>query len=106
MFRSVFFDVFSGAPISRTLGDVVAQRCPKGRFLETILRPFGRRGQHVKIDVLLARQLNLEGRGGSGKRRFLRRFWEGVKSGPLGGTFAMLSDFWVPPGDQLGLHFG
>ena len=60
----------------------------------------------MRIDVLPARQLNLEGRGGSGKHHFLRRFWEGVKSDLLGGTFADFSDFWVPRGVQTELHFG
>ena len=90
----------------RTLGDLVAQMWPKGRFLETISTPFGWRVQHVKIDVLPARQLNFEGLGGSGNHQFLRRFVEGVKSALLGGTFADFSDFWVPPGVQMGVHFG
>ena len=73
---------------------------PKGRFWEDVLKVFGGHGQHVKIDVLCRRQLNSEGSGESRKRRFLRRFSEGVKSAPLGGTFADFCDFGVPTGIQ------
>ena len=89
-----------------TLGDFVAQGWPKGRFLDTLSTPCGWRVQHVKIDVLPARQLNFEGLGGSGNHRFWRRFVEGTKSALLGGTFVDLSHFRVPPGVQAGVHFG
>ena len=60
----------------------------------------------MRIDVLPARQLNLEGRGGSGNHHFLRRFLEGVKSALLGGTFADFSDFGVSRGVQKEPQFG
>ena len=60
----------------------------------------------MRIDVLLARQLNLEGRGGSANHHFLRRFLKGQKSAFLGDTFVDFSDFWVPRGIQVELNFG
>jgi len=74
--------------------------------LETISTPFWWRAQHVKIDVLPARELNFEGLGVSGNRQFLKGFVEGVKSALLEGTFLDFSDFWVPPGVQAVVHFG
>ena len=56
----------------------------------------------MKIDVLLERQLNLEGSGGSRNRRFSRRFFKEVKRAPLGGTFGDFCDFWVPLGVEKG----
>ena len=49
--------------------------------------PFWGQGQKVKIDVLCRRELDLEGSGGSENQRNWRRFLQGVKSAPLGGTF-------------------
>ena len=63
--EGVFFSVFSGALISRTLGVLGAQRWPKGRFWVVMLMPLGGQGEHVRIDVLCRRQLNSEGSGGS-----------------------------------------
>jgi len=59
----------------------------------------------VKIDVLPARELNFEGSGGSGNPHFLKGFEEGVKSALPEGTFLDFSQFWVPPGIQVGIHF-
>jgi len=74
--------------------------------LETISTPFWWRAQHVKIDVLPARQLNFEGLGGSENHHFLKGFVEGVKSALLEGTFVGFSHFWAPPGVQVVIHFG
>ena len=60
----------------------------------------------MKTDVLPARQLNLEGAGGSGNRHILGCFLEGVESALLGGTFVDFSHFGVPPGVQVGVQFG
>ena len=60
--------------------------------------PFWGQGQKVKIDVLCTRELDSEGSGGSEYRQNLRRFLQGVKSAPLGGTFGDFLDFWGPSG--------
>ena len=60
----------------------------------------------MKIDVFSRRQLNSEVSGGSRNRRFSRRFSEGVKSAPPGGTLADFGDFWLPMGSQKGSIFG
>ena len=101
-FSRRFFSAFSGTLLFVTLGDLGAQRWPKGLFGEGILEPFGEHGQHVKIDVLCRRQLNSEGSGGSRNRRCSRRFSEGVKSAPLGGILADFCDFGGPIGFQKG----
>ena len=87
IFADVFLGVFSCALIFRTWGGLGAQGCQKVRFWEVLLMPFWGQGQKVKIDVLCKRELDLEGSGGSENQRNSRRFLQGVKSAPLGGTF-------------------
>ena len=102
IFADVFLGVFSCALIFRTWGGLGAQGCQKVRFWEVLLMPFLGQGQKVKIDVLCRRQPHLEGSGGSENRWNLRRFLEGVKSAPLGGTFRDFLDFWCPIGGWKG----
>ena len=55
--------------------------------------PFYGQGRNVKIDVLCRRELDLEDSGGSQNQRNFRRFLQGLKSAPLGGTFGDFFDF-------------